>query len=79
MSILAIFGMVAWALAVAVIIGVLVATGRSEDKRHDENMERSREEMARQPLPHSDCYADCMKDFFWNTNKEVACATACGL
>lgn len=79
MSILAILGLVAWAVAVAVIIGVLIATGKSEDKRHAENLERTREAIARQPLPHAACYEDCMRDFLWNPRKEVACAASCGL
>ena len=79
MSFLAILGLTAWALAVAVIIGVLIATGRSEDKRYGKNIERGRENLARQPLPHADCYSDCMRDFLWNPSKEAACAVSCGL
>jgi hypothetical protein len=79
MSILMILGLAAWAIAVAVIIGVLIATGRSEDKRHAESLQRSREEAARQPLPHSACYEDCMGNFLWNPSKEAACTAACGL
>jgi hypothetical protein len=79
MSILAIIGLVAWAVAVAVIIGVLIATGKSEDKRRAEYIGRTREEIARQPLPHAACYEDCMTNFLWNPGKEVACAASCGL
>lgn len=79
MSILTILGLVAWAVAVAVIISVLIATGRSEDKRHEENLQRSREGAAGQPLPHAACYEDCMRNFLWNPSKEVACTAACGL
>jgi len=79
MSILTILGLAAWAIAVAVIIGVLIATGRSEDKRHAESMGRSREGEAKQPLPHAACYEDCMRNFLWNASKETACATSCGL
>jgi len=79
MSILTILGMVAWGVAVAVIIGVLIVTGRSEDKRHAKNLQRSREEVARQPLPHSACYEDCMGTFLWNPGRESACAVSCGL
>jgi hypothetical protein len=79
MSILTIVGLVAWAIAVAVIIGVLIAMGRSEDKGHSENMQRSRKGEAKQPLPHAACYEDCMRNFLWSASNETICATACGL
>jgi hypothetical protein len=79
MSILAIVGLMAWAIAVAVMTVVLIALGRSEDKRHAENMQRSRMGDAKQPLPHAACYDDCMRNFLWNASNETICATACGL
>jgi hypothetical protein len=79
MSIITILGLVAWAIAVAVIIGVLIARGRSEDKKHAETIARARREEANQPLPHGPCYEDCMRSFLWNPSKETACATSCGL
>ncbi len=31
------------------------------------------------PLPHSDCYDDCMNESHWDAARIPACVSACGL
>ncbi|HMK36423.1 MAG TPA: hypothetical protein VK463_15220 [Desulfomonilaceae bacterium] len=78
MDTLTVLGMVLWAAAVAVIVGVLLGTAKAEDRRNMSAIRKPEGEGGFQ-LSRQDCYDLCMKDLLYDLRKRPVCMSACGL
>jgi len=82
MDALFILGMVMWAAVVALLVGILLETGKWEDSRElagKRVQKKPRDTAPRPALAPESCYERCMREFLWNPLKKPVCAHACAL
>jgi hypothetical protein len=82
MGIIVMLGILLWFGALGAMIGIMTRMGLRPGAKYKArfgSLQGKFPDKSDYPLPHLDCFEQCMSNLGWNPDKKTQCTSSCGL